>query len=223
MERVHLSVCASLDGHIDHAGAESLCLSSEEDRRDIHALRAGCDAILVGAGTVRRDDPRLTVRYPDLMAARKARGLPEQPARVVLTRTGEINPNATFFAATGRRLVLCPEAVCPDLRARFRDGTEVVGVAEGTAPALLAALARLGIRRLLVEGGSCVLTLFLSAGAFHALRLAVAPFFVGDGRAPRMVGPASFLHGPDNRLRLEGTRTLGDVAVMDLVNPTPRL
>lgn len=223
MEWVHLSAAMSLDGHIDVAEGQRLVLSGEEDCRDMHAARAECHAILVGAGTVRRDHPRLTVRYADLVAGRRLRGLPDHPIKLVLTRTGDLDPASAFFCEGGARIVLCPEPRVSVIRDRLGGVAQVVGLCDEGVPALLHRLQGLGIGRLMVEGGSQVLTQFLAAGAFHRLRLAVAPFLVGQGDAPRLTGPARFIHGQDRRLIIRSTRTLGNIAVIDMDNPDPIL
>ena len=118
-------------------------------------VRAGCDAILVGAGTIRADDPRLLIRDPRRRARRAARGLPEHPARVTLTATGDLDPGARFFA---------PGAPPPGLlrhprprRARARLADPAVLIDAGDPPLsrfLLADLAERNVARLLVEGGA---------------------------------------------------------------------
>ncbi len=220
MERVHLSACMSLDGHIDMVGgSRPLVLSSEEDCRDMHGLRAECDAILVGAGTVRRDAPRLTVRYPDLLERRRQAGLPDHPLKVTVTRTGELDPASAFFTRGGERVVLCPEPVLAATRARLGNVATVAGLDGTDSRAILDRLSALGVRRLLVEGGTELLTRFLADGAFHHLRLAVAPFLVGQDAAPRLAGSGRFPFGPDHRLRIRATRLLGNVCVIDMDNP----
>lgn len=218
MVQVQVSVAMSLDGHIDDRSDARLVLSSPEDAYAVHALRAQADAILVGAGTVRRDDPRLTVRYPDLLAARARRGQSPGPTRVTLTRSGDLDPACAFFQGDGGKIVLCPAAAADRVRTRLGDAAEVVVLDDCTPAAVVATLGRLGLGSLFVEGGSSVLTQFLAAGAFHRLRVAVAPFFVGDPSAPRLVGPGTFLNGKDHRLTVEGTEVLGDVVVMHLLN-----
>ena len=131
-------------------------------------VRAGVDAILVGAGTVRADDPRLQVRSAARRAARVARGEPETPLRVVLA---------------GRRPSTPPPA-CSE------DGGALVLQDPPDVDAVLTELAARGVRRLLVEGGTAVHTAFLAADAVDELHLAVAPLLVGDG--PRFVHPAVF-------------------------------
>ncbi len=218
MEWVQVSVAMSLDGHIDDRCDERLVLSSPEDAYAVHALRARADAILVGAGTVRRDDPQLTVRYPDLLAERVRRGLPEMPIKVTVTESGDLPPDGVFFRGGGPKIVLCPHAAESLVRDRLGAVASVIGLEDCRPATILRALEGQGIRHLFVEGGSRVLTQFLASGCFHRLRLAVAPFFVGDPAAPRLVGPAAFAHGKDNRLDLEGTETLGGVAVIHLIN-----
>ena len=181
-----LSAAVSVDGYLDDASPERLLLSGGADFDRVDELRAGCDAILVGAGTVRRDDPRLRVRSADRRAARVARGLPEQPLRAVLSRTGSLPADARV----GDALVY------------------------GDLPAALADLRGRGVRRLLVEGGASVLTQFLTAGLADELQLAVAPFFVGDPAAPRFAGPGSYPHGPANRMQLLEARSVGDMALL---------
>jgi 5-amino-6-(5-phosphoribosylamino)uracil reductase len=215
------SVAVSLDGCLDDTGPERLLLSSPEDFAEVDALRAEADAILVGAGTVRADDPRLLVRSPELRAARIARGCPESPARVVLTAAGALDPAATLFTTgPAERLVYAPDGVAGALRGRLGEAATVVGAgAPLTAAAVMTDLAGRGVRRLLVEGGATVLALFLAAGAVDELRLAVAPLFVGDPDAPRFLGP----EGPaGGRWRLMETRAVGDTAVSRFLTPTAR-
>jgi 5-amino-6-(5-phosphoribosylamino)uracil reductase len=81
-------------------------------------------------------------------------------------------------------------------------------------PLVLADLAGRGVRRLLVEGGGMVHTQFLQAGLADELHLVVAPIFVGDPTAPRLVGPGRYPHDATHRMHLESTQQLGDVALL---------
>ncbi len=109
---VLLSVAASVDGYIDDASDHRLVLSGAADLDRVDEVRAGCDAILVGAGTIRRDNPRLQVRSQARRAARQARGLTPSPVKVTLTRSGGLDPAARFFATgDAARLVYAPTAV----------------------------------------------------------------------------------------------------------------
>ena len=202
---VILSAAMSLDGYIDDASDRRLILSGPADLDRVDALRASCDAILVGAGTIRADNPRLLVRDPRRRAARVAAGRPADPTKVTLTTTGDLDPTAAFFTAgTAPRLVYVPdEAVASRVTG---EATVVVAAA---LDALLADLASRGVGRLLVEGGTAVHTAFLSTGLADELSLAIAPILVGGGT--RFVDPAEF---PVGRLRLLGVEAVGDMAVL---------
>ncbi|SCL33878.1 5-amino-6-(5-phosphoribosylamino)uracil reductase [Micromonospora rhizosphaerae] len=212
---VLLSCAMSIDGYIDDASAQRLLLSNAEDLDRIDAVRAGCDAILVGAGTVRRDDPRLLVRSDWRRADRVARGLPPSPAKVTLTGTGDLDPTARFFTmGDGAKLVYCPTAVLEKTREHLAEVATVVDVGEPVTPrAVLTDLATRGVRRLMVEGGGSVHAQFLTAGLADELHLVVAPFFVGDCRAPRFVGDGRFPWHPGRRARVLEVRQIGDVVL----------
>jgi 5-amino-6-(5-phosphoribosylamino)uracil reductase len=103
---VLLSAATSVDGCLDDATDTRLILSNDADLDRVDEVRAGSDAIMVGAGTIRRDNPALLVCSQARRKRRVARGLPASPARVTLTATGEIDPGARFFTAgDGGRLV----------------------------------------------------------------------------------------------------------------------
>ena len=91
-----LSCCVSIDGYIGNA-ASRLLLSNDADFDRVDAVRASCDAILVGAETVRIDNPRLLVRSEARREERAARGLPESPMKVTVTRRAELDARADFF------------------------------------------------------------------------------------------------------------------------------
>src|SRR2546429_7921985 len=98
---VLLSCAMSIDGCIDDAGPSRLVLSSDADLDRVDAERARCDAIMVGANTVRRDDPRLLLRSAARRAARLARGLPDEPPRATITASRDLDPARPLFTAGG--------------------------------------------------------------------------------------------------------------------------
>jgi riboflavin-specific deaminase-like protein len=183
---VVLSCATSADGYLDDASPRRLILSGPADLDRVDEVRAGCDAILVGAGTVRADDPRLLVRDPRRRARRAARGHGEHPARVTLTATGDLDPGARFFAPGAPRLVYCATPAVPRARARLADRAVLIDAGDPPSLAfLLADLAERNVARLLVEGGAHLLAEFLAADLADELDLAIAPFFVADPAAPR--------------------------------------
>jgi 5-amino-6-(5-phosphoribosylamino)uracil reductase len=220
--RVVLSVATSVDGFIDDASPRRLILSGPADLDRVDAERAAADAILVGAGTIRRDDPRLLVRSEQRVAERVAAGRPPQPIKATLSSGGELDPAARFFTAGDPpKIVYLPAgASAPP---GVAEAATVVPAGDPLDPArVLADLHARGVRRLLVEGGTAVHTLFLTAGLADELQLAVAPLFVGDAGAPRFVGPGRFPHGVDHRMRLAEVRAVDDVVLARyLLGATP--
>jgi len=233
---VLLSCAMSIDGYIDDASESRLLLSGDADLDRVDEVRAGCDAILVGAVTIRRDNPRLLVRSPARRADRVARGLAPSPARVTLTSRGDLDPAAQFFKAeapaaddgtragagagagdTGRGSRIVYVASPAVHRTRERLG-QVADVAEAGDPIdlrlVLGDLASRGIGKLMVEGGGSVHTQFLAAGLADELQLAVAPFFVGDSSAPRFVTDGGFPWNARHPARLAEVSRLGDVALL---------
>jgi len=212
---VLLSCAMSVDGFIDDTTDRRLLLSNEADFDRVDQVRAESDAIMIGAETLRRDNPRLLVNSPERRAAREARGLPPYPLKVTLTRSGDLDPDLKFWHHGGAKVVYAPAAAADKLRARLGALADVVSTGETlTVADVLADLAARGVGRLMVEGGGTVHTQFLAAGLADELQLAVAPFFVGDPRAPKFVNPAVFPDGPGRRMTLASVEAVGDMAVL---------
>jgi riboflavin-specific deaminase-like protein len=210
---VLLSCAISADGYLDDARPERLILSGPADLDRVDGVRAGCDAILVGAGTVRDDDPRLLIRDPRRRARRAARGLPEHPARVTLTSTGDLDPAARFFAPGAERLVYCATPALPRARARIGEKAGLIDAGDPlTLGFVVNNLAERSVARLLVEGGAHVLAEFLACDLADELDLAVAPFFVADPAAPRF-DPRSGPNGPGRPMTLAEVERLDDVVL----------
>ena len=212
---VLLSCAMSVDGYIDDTTPERLRLSDEEDFDRVDQVRAESDAILIGATTLRRDNPRLIVKSRQRQAERETRGLPACPLKVVVTVSGDISPDLRFFHSAGDRLIYCPEAVAPKLRDRIGDLAEVASVgASLDFGAMVDDLGERGVRQLMVEGGTTIHTQFLTADLADEIHLAVAPFFVGDADAPRFVLPGNFPHGNSRRMYLAELRQIRDIALL---------
>jgi 5-amino-6-(5-phosphoribosylamino)uracil reductase len=211
-----LSCCVSLDGYLDNADIARLRLSNDDDFARVDSVRAGCDAIMVGAQTIRQDDPRLLVRSATLRADRLAAGLPESPVKVTVTRSGRLEPSAQFFTrGSGDKLVYCAGPDADPLRSRLGDDATVIHCDDPVdLDALLADLSARGVDRLMVEGGGTIHTQFLTAGLADELQLVVAPMFVGDSRSRRFVDDGAFPWTSDRRAQLAGVQQIGDVALL---------
>lgn len=160
----------SLDGRIATASGHSHYVNGPSAITFLHLLRANVDAVVVGAGTARADDPRLTVRH--------CAGA--NPARVLVDRRRSAGSSLRMLEDDGtRRIVFGPPL--PD----DPPGVETVtagAAGEALAPAaILSALAERGLSRVLVEGGATTVSAFLAAGALHRLCVLVAPLIIGSG------------------------------------------
>jgi len=213
---VLLSCSLSLDGYLDSASERRLVLSNAADLERVDQVRAGCDAILVGAATVRTDNPRLLVRGPALRAERMARGLPATPTKITVTGSGDLSPSSRFFV-TGdtQKLLFCSTPAVGRTRATLGG---LATVLDAGHPVSMAAVTEelhgRGVRRLMVEGGSRVHTQFLTGGLADELQLVVAPLFVGDSRAPRFVADGHFPWDEHHRAELADVRRIGDVVLL---------
>jgi 5-amino-6-(5-phosphoribosylamino)uracil reductase len=211
-----LSCGMSIDGYLGSAAPRRLELSNAADFDRVDAVRASCDAILVGAATVRTDNPRLLVRSEDRRQARTERGLAPSPMKVTVTERVQLDARADFFAAGNtEKLVYCTSPCVSRARSRL---APVATVVDGGAPVKMRTvcedLADRGVQRLMVEGGGKVHTQFLTDNLADELQLVVAPFFVGDSRATRFVSDGRFPWNPDRRATLAEVRQIGDVVLL---------
>jgi 5-amino-6-(5-phosphoribosylamino)uracil reductase len=211
-----LSCAASIDGYIDDATESRLLLSNDTDFDRVDEVRASCDAILVGAETIRKDNPRLLVRSQARQDARAARGETPTPVKVTVTGHGNLDPSAKFFVSGEVNKIVYAASPALD-KAQESVGTAATVVDAGNPVDLhriVEDLQTRGINRLMVEGGGKVHTQFLAAGLADELHLVVAPFFVGDVRAPRFVYNGAFPWNPAHRARLAEVHQMGDVVLL---------
>ncbi|MFJ7905001.1 dihydrofolate reductase family protein [Streptomyces sp. NPDC096198] len=217
---VLLSAAVSLDGFLDDTGPERLLLSGPEDFDRVDEVRAGSDAILVGAGTLRTDNPRLLVYSEERRAARVAAGQPEYPLKVAVSASGDLDPDARFWHTGGAKVLYTTDKGAERLGGLLP--ADVAVVALGLEVEWAAVLSHLGevrgVRRLMVEGGGRVHTQLLQQGLADELQLVLAPLIVGQPDAPRMFGPGAY---PPGRMRLVETRPVGDVVLMRYVPTAP--
>lgn len=182
-EVVVAQLAQSLDGRIATESGHSHYVTGPEDIRRLHRLRALMDAVIVGAGTVLSDDPRLTVR--------EVSG--EDPVRVVLDPEGRVGPARRVFSDGGGRTVVIRReggGASGSLPSRslssYGNNVEILSLphapSHGFDPrAVVRALREQGMRRILVEGGGVTVSRFLDAGALDRLHVTVAPMIIGSG------------------------------------------
>jgi diaminohydroxyphosphoribosylaminopyrimidine deaminase/5-amino-6-(5-phosphoribosylamino)uracil reductase len=203
-----LKLASSFDGRIATATGESQWITGPDARRAVHAMRMRHDAVMVGAGTARADDPSLTVR---------GLGVTHQPVRVVLSRHLDI-PLDGALARSARVVplwILCGASAAPDLRAAWEAlGARVLDVAAGPGGQLdpaeaLQALGREGLTSVFCEGGGALASSLLSADLVDDLVGFTAGLVIGAEGQPAIgaMGLAALAEAPHFRLR--ATRRIG--------------
>jgi diaminohydroxyphosphoribosylaminopyrimidine deaminase/5-amino-6-(5-phosphoribosylamino)uracil reductase len=191
---VTLKAGMTLDGKIATATGESRWITGEAARRDAHRLRSEVDAVVVGIGTVLKDDPTLTAR----LSERPLKLAPRQPIRVVIDSRLRVPQKARVFSrlqSAHTVVVTTRNASARKMRLLRRDGIDVLTLPNGDGGVSLAdlcrRLGRLGIRSLLVEGGSAVNASFLRHKLIDRVVLYVAPLLLGGNDAKGVIGGAA--------------------------------
>ena len=194
----------SLDGFIATHAGESQWVTGRENILHLHRLRALCDAVVVGAGTIAADDPQLTTR---LVTG-------PNPLRVVLDPARRLGRHHRVFNdASAETLYLCSRSLVQPDEQWFGCAT-IVGI-DGPpdridAAAVMSILRERRYARVFVEGGGITVSMFLEANLLDRLHLAIAPLIIGDGR-PAIRLPASAGLGECQRPRYRVFRMGGDV------------
>jgi diaminohydroxyphosphoribosylaminopyrimidine deaminase/5-amino-6-(5-phosphoribosylamino)uracil reductase len=206
---VIVKLAVSTDEKIAASGHKIVAITGEAANARIHLLRAQCDAILVGIGTVLSDDPLLTCRLPGMEA--------RSPVRVVLDRSLRI-PAKSRLVHSARRtplwVVTSELAAAPAAAILGANGAQVIRMGAGSQgglglPEVLRALAGRGITRLLVEGGSRVASSFVAAGLADEFWLLRGPKAIGaDGVAALGALPLSAIT-QSSAFRVRASESLG--------------
>ncbi len=194
---VVLKTAITLDGFIADREGKSKWISNSQSRMEVHRLRSQMDAVLVGAGTVRADNPKLSVRMV------KGRN----PLNIVLNNSGNLPPESNVFKK-GTILVTAPDALTDEKKRIFESiGVKVMENDGSELAPLLKSFATMGLTSLLVEGGAEIFGAFLEQGLVNEFRIYVAPVIVGDGISlfrmrGRTMAEAIRLSGEDTRICL---------------------
>jgi diaminohydroxyphosphoribosylaminopyrimidine deaminase / 5-amino-6-(5-phosphoribosylamino)uracil reductase len=184
---VSLKLALTLDGHMAAADGSARWITGARTRRRVHVRRSEVDAVMVGAGTVATDDPRLTARH--IAGAR-------QPARIVVDSSGRTSPEAAVLAGGGEAIVATTRLVPHEVKVAWKEAgaqvLELPGTERGVdLAALLEHLGAQGMVEVMCEGGARLASSLLSAGLVGRLELHYGPVIVGGGPAVAGVGVAT--------------------------------
>lgn len=205
---IHLKWAMSLDGKLATSSGDSKWISNEASRRLVHELRGRMDAIIVGAGTVRTDDPQLTARPAG----------PRTPARIVLSSKPTLPAGCQILRSA---------AEAPVILASKEPGS-IPGVEVVVATSITVLASELGRRRMtnvLVEGGAKVLGSFFDAGLVDEIHVFVAPKIIGGTNAPSPLGGIGVNHVAD-ALQLSHCEIRfidNDIYIHGIKEPRPKL
>ena len=202
----------SLDGHVATDSGDSCYVTGKENILHLHRMRALCDAVVVGGGTVAADDPQLTTR---LVPGRN-------PVRVILDPKGRISDSYKILSDGQASTVLMRAENRVPPSSLDSKHVEVIGVPERNGRldlnAVLAALHRKGLNTIFVEGGGVTVSGFLEAGLLDRLQIAIAPLIIGSGRAGLRTAPTQLLRDclrPSHRVFRMGQDILFDCDLVE--------
>ncbi|MFI0141911.1 RibD family protein [Streptomyces luteogriseus] len=212
---VLLSAAMSVDGYLDDTSPDRLRLSNAEDFDRVDQVRAESDAILIGANTMRLDNPRLLVNSEERRAKRVADGKPAYPLKVTVTASGDLSADLKFWHFGGEKLVITVDGAVEKVRTTLGGLADVVSVGPHLDWGLvLDELGRRGVERLMVEGGGTIHTQLMAQDLADEVHLAIAPLLVGQPKAARFLGAADFPGGSTARMRVLEVRPIGDVVLI---------
>jgi 2,5-diamino-6-(ribosylamino)-4(3H)-pyrimidinone 5'-phosphate reductase len=211
---VYINMAMTVDGKITSAAREYPKFTSGYDRKNMDLLRARADAILVGAGTIRADNPTLCLRCPGMREYRNSLGKPKGPMKVLVTAGAGIGTDYRFFSEDdgGDIIVATTEEVPENMLAPFRGKAEVLKIGQGKVdlPRLLGELKRRGVEKLLAEGGGETNWRLIDDDLVDELFITIAPSLLGGRDAPTVVEGAGVSMERQIRLRLLDMRREGD-------------
>ncbi|MFP4521015.1 MAG: bifunctional diaminohydroxyphosphoribosylaminopyrimidine deaminase/5-amino-6-(5-phosphoribosylamino)uracil reductase RibD [Fibrobacterota bacterium] len=196
---VILKAAATLDGKISAFSGHSMYITSEDSRREVHRMRERADGILIGRGTVEQDNPRLSVRH--------IKGI--SPVRFILDSGCSSGTGKRVFAKDGIKTVVfyshgTPPSGSSAVYVKCRQSKEGVSI-----PDVLFRMGKMGIMRLLVEGGTGIFSSFIRSGNFDRIVVFTAPSLLGPGRSWTDELPARRRVSSSLELELLSCRKLG--------------
>tara|TARA_B100000029_G_scaffold272999_1_gene267784 strand:- start:238 stop:879 length:642 start_codon:yes stop_codon:yes gene_type:complete len=196
-----LNCAASADGKIALPDRQKLNLSNDEDFSRVHSLRSECDAIIVGIETVIEDNPSLTIN------PKYSKG--KNPLRIILDTNYRTPENSKILDNNSKTLI----AIGEKTRNKMLNHVKIIrcGNKEINLEKLLDYLTKIGIEKVVVEGGETVLWSFLEKELFDELNIFVSSMIIGGKNTPTIAGGTGYINEKSTlKLKLENTKRIGD-------------
>lgn len=205
---VIVNMAASLDGKISDESRRQIKISCDEDLERVDKLRAECDAVMVGIGTVLADDPSLTVKNESLRRKRILEGKSENPTRIVVDSKCRVPLNARILDERAKTIVAVSKAADEKKMEEIRKRAEVVVFGEEKVDlvSLINYLAKINVKKLLVEGGGTLVNSLLRFGLVDEMNIYYAPIVIGGKDSPTVCDGKSFLL----RLKITSIEKIGE-------------
>lgn len=210
----YLNLAISVDGKITTADRKLHGFGGPEDRDLMDELRARADAVMIGASTLREEDPPLLVTSPERLEQRRGDGLSPQPWNVIISRSLDLPAfeSSRFFQTGGfRKIIFTSEMQSPENIARlqpFADVACVPEVANGIdLKAVSEKLSRMGVKNLLLEGGGTLNFAMLRDGLVDELNITLCPLVFGGATAPTAFSGDGFNFNQVPELKLVELKT----------------
>lgn len=207
-----LNYALSLDGKISTETRDPVRFTSRTDRGLMDEIRADADAVLIGAATLRAEDPPVRIQAARRRDERTRRGKPPHPVSIVLSRSLRLPSEGRFWKDDRvERIVATTEQTPAELTLPFEDKAEVIRAGRTSVDLveLCRVLSERGIGRLLVEGGGEVNMAFWEAGLVDEVYLTLCPVVIGGRNAPTAADGAGFAADRLRNLRLLESRRVG--------------
>ena len=193
---VVVNIAMSADGKISTRERRQVRISGTQDFTRVDQLKAGCDAIMVGIGTVLADDPSLTVKSEKCLNYRRKQGWDDHPLRVVVDSSGATPPDASILhKGKGKRVVAVSKRADPiKISVLEKKATILVaGKDEVDLIVLMDKLGNLGIHRIMVEGGGTLIAGLMKAGLVNEIYTFIGNIIIGGKDAPTITDGEGFI------------------------------
>ncbi|MDV0443037.1 2,5-diamino-6-(ribosylamino)-4(3H)-pyrimidinone 5'-phosphate reductase [Methanorbis rubei] len=211
---VIINAAMSADGKISTKEHRQTKISGDQDFARVDRLRADCDAVMVGIGTILADDSSLRLKNPDLIAERASQGREEQPMRIVIDSQAKMPTDGDMFKkGTGRRVIFVSDKALEEKVVALAKQATVIraGREQVDLEVVLDKLGEMGVQKLMVEGGATLLWSFTSQRLFDEIRIYVGALIIGGMDAPTLVDGTGFTRAEGfPRLTLKNVERIDD-------------